>query len=353
MGISRYIVKASNSEGEITSDVLTLAIETQAQAAARTMAPSRGGIAGTGPHIRTPEEIERQRQRLQTEEENKKPSRKWPLITLGIFFVGLAGGAIALLASGHEKSPVAKIERHNTNVALSNLAQSPSLGSKAMTNSTKSLDATAMPRVSFAGAETQAPEPSIPFAGNLTRLPAPWAARRIGNLLAATWASFNTNTFAVHGSGQLNDPQTDNFFFVQRPASNSVDFTSRIKSADQRNASRQGIMLRNSLRADAAFGFVGLSQQSILWMHRDFNSSPCKFMTVRVAPLPVYLRLVRHTNDIASAYSTDGSNWIWLGTNQVTFSQPEYLAGLAVSSGNAKPVEAVFDQVAIKNLKIE
>jgi|GEM_PF-2073785 len=353
MGISRYFVKASNSEGEITSDVLTLSIETKAQAAARQTATPPVANAGLAPHVRTPEEIERQRQRLQSEAKNKNTIRKWPLITLGILFVGLAGGAIALLTSGQKNATAIKVERHDTNVALSNLARSPIVGAKAMTNSTKSLDATAMPRVSFAGAETQAPEPGIPFAGNLTRLPAPWAARRIGNLLAATWASFNTNTFTVHGSGQLSNPQNDNFFFVQRPASNSVEFTSRVKSADQRNASRQGIMLRNSIRADASFGFVGLSQQSILWMHRDVDSTPCKFITVPVAPLPVYLRLVRRTNGVSSAYSTDGSNWIWLGTNQITFSQPEYLAGLAVSSGNAGPVEAVFDQVAIRNLKIE
>jgi len=112
-------------------------------------------------------------------------------------------------------------------------------------------------------------------------------------------------------------------------------------------------MLRDSTRADASFGFVGLSQQSIFWEHRDVNSSPCKFTTVPIAPLPVYLRLVRRTNSISGAYSTDGSNWIWLGTNQITFSQREFLAGLAVSSGTAASVEAVFDRVLIKNLKLE
>lgn len=112
-------------------------------------------------------------------------------------------------------------------------------------------------------------------------------------------------------------------------------------------------MLRNSLRADASFDFVGLSQQLILWAHRDVDSSPCKFTSVPVVPLPIYFRLVRRTNSISSAYSTNGTNWIWLGTNQITFSQPEYLAGLAVSSGSALSTEAVFDRVSIQNLKLE
>jgi hypothetical protein len=345
MGISRYVVRVSNSEGEVTSDVVTLSVETKAQAAA-----PRAGSSGTGPHVRTPDEIERQRQRLQTEEGDKKPIRKWPFITLGILFIALTGTAIALLSGTRKKPSASSTQRHDTNDALSNFSRTSNVGPKAMTALvTQSSKA---PSVVIASAPSR--EPAVPFSDNLTKLPAPWAARRIGNLLAATWASFNTNAFIVHGSGQsATAPQTDNFFFVQRTASNSLDFTSRIQSADQRNGSRQGIMLRDSLRADASFGFVGLSQQSILWAHRDANSSPCKFTPVPITSLPVYLRLVRRTNSISSAYSTDGSNWIWLGTNQITFSQPEYLAGLAVSSGSATPVEAVFDNVTFKNLKIE
>jgi hypothetical protein len=348
MGISRYAVRVSNSEGEIISDVVTLSVETKAQAASRPATSPAGG-----PHIRTPEEIERQRQRLQGESREQKPIRKWPFVALGILFIGLASGTVALFSSIPKKPPLQIVHRHDTNAALSNFAQSSNTGAKVVPITTASSVPANPPPVAFSSGEAPSKEPAVPFSDNLKKLPAPWAARRIGNLLAATWASFSSNAFTVHGSGQATDPQTDNFFFVQRTTSNSVDFTSRVKSADRRNASRQGIMLRDSLRADASFGFVGLSQQSILWAHRDVTSSPCKFTTVPAAPLPVYLRIVRATNSICGAYSTDGSNWIWLGTNQITFSQPEYLAGLAVSSGSAAPIEAVFDTVAIKNLKLE
>ncbi len=352
MGISRYVVRITNSEGEITSEVVTLSVETKAQAAARPAAAPRAGSSGTGPHVRTPEEIERQRQRLQAgEEQGKAPIRKWPFITLGILFVGLTGGAIALLSSSSKKPPIA--ERHETNVALSNLARSSNTSVKAMKAPEAKTVPTNPPSVAFSTSETPAKGPAVPFSDNVRKLPASWTARRIGTPSADTWASFSTNAFIVHGSGQNSDPQTDNFFFVQRTASNSVDFTSRVKTADQKNASRQGIMMRNSFRADASFGFVGLSQQLILWAHRDTDSSPCKFTMVSVAPLPIYLRLMRQTNSICGAYSTNGSDWIWLGTNQITFSQPEYLAGLAVSSGTATAVEAVFDHVSIKNLKLE
>jgi len=129
-----------------------------------------------------------------------------------------------------------------------------------------------------------------------------------------------------------------------------VDFTSRIKIASNENASRQGIMIRESVRADASFAFVGLSQTSIFWAHRENTSYPCEFINVRVAPLPLYFRIVRKTNHVCGAYSTNGSNWTWLGTNQISLPDRDYLVGLAVSSGNGGSIKTVFDQVTIRDL---
>lgn len=156
--------------------------------------------------------------------------------------------------------------------------------------------------------------------------------------------------FIVHGAGRNIDRQYDDFFFVQQPAANSVDFSSRVKTAQRELASRHGIMMRESIRPDASFAFIGLSQTYILWAHRDATSTACQYTTVPIAPLPLYLRLVRRTNSISSAYSTNGSTWTWLGTNQIAFSGKDFLLGLAVCSGNAGSVETVFDHVAVKNL---
>lgn len=347
LGVTRYAVRAANSEGEVISDVVMLSVEPKGSGAAH-RAAAQISSPPNAPHMRSPEEIQRQEsERAQ----GKKPFGKWPLILLGIAFIGLVGGAIALLPHGQKKTrPPATVQRHDGNIELSKLehASNAELKDTAKPVITSHAETSAVP---FSTGTSRPKESvSIPFSENLPPLPPPWASRKIGNLPTATWASFSTNEFLVRGSGaNIGDP-ADNFFFVQRAVSNSVDFTSRVKKADLRNASRHGLMLRDSTRADASFGFVGLSQQLIFWAHRDVNSSFCQFMTVPIVPLPVYLRLVRKTNAICGAYSRDGSNWVWLGTNHVTFSQPEYLAGLAVSSGNASSVETVFDRVAIKNL---
>jgi hypothetical protein len=205
--------------------------------------------------------------------------------------------------------------------------------------------------MTFSGATSSvADRASAPLSDKIARLPAPWAARRIGNIPGATWAAAENGDFVVHGAGQNIDKMSDNFFFVQRSASGSMDFISRLKSAGREIASRQGIMVRESIRADASFAFIGLSQTRIFWVHRDNNSNSCQFTDVPIAPPPVYLRLTKRTNSVCGAYSTNGTHWTWLGTNQIAVPDQNYLIGLAVSSGDARSVATVFDQVTVKNL---
>jgi hypothetical protein len=71
---------------------------------------------------------------------------------------------------------------------------------------------------------------------------------------------------------------------------------------------------------------------------------------VPVAPLPLYFRIIRKTNNVCGAYSTNGSNWTWLGTNQISLPDRDYLVGLAVSSGNAGSIKTVFDHVTVQDL---
>jgi hypothetical protein len=356
LGITRYAVRASNSEGQVTSDVVTLSVEPKGMTRPSTE-PPRGGSPPIAPPVKSAEDIERQRQRLEAERAQEKPLRKWPFIILGIGFIACIGAAIALSLSGPKKLPtVTTVERNDTNRELSNLAHA----SNAVIKETPKEFASAAPAhtnaatAAFSSGTPELPnQSSIPFSDSIAPLPAPWAARRIGNIPAATWASSEKGDFVVHGSGRNIDGLADNFFFVQRAASNNLDFRSRVKTADRPIASRHGIMMRESTKADAAFAFIGVSQTSLFWAHRDISANPCQFMNVAINTLPLYVRLVRRTNNICSAYSTDGSNWTWLGTNQITFSDPSYLIGLAVSSGNASFVQTVFDQVTVTNLLIE
>ncbi|HWD94080.1 MAG TPA: hypothetical protein VG938_17240 [Verrucomicrobiae bacterium] len=353
LGVTRYAVRASNSQGETNSEVVTLSVEQKGRGPRLRPPVETPAKPASGPHVRTEDEIEQQRQRLEADQQNR-PVKKWPFFIFGILFLIGIAGIIALLRRGSEKTAgIATVQRHGTNVELSNLrpVQEPTskevakelpLSDRAETN-----DAI----MTFSGATSGvADRASAPLSDNIARLPAPWAARRIGNIPGATWAAAENGDFVVHGAGQNIDKMSDNFFFVQRSASGSMDFISRLKSAGREIASRQGIMVRESIKADASFAFIGLSQTRIFWVHRDNSSNSCQFTDVPIAPPPVYLRLTKRTNSVCGAYSTNGTHWTWLGTNQITVPDQNYLIGLAVSSGDARSVATVFDQVTVKNL---
>jgi hypothetical protein len=356
IGVTRYAVKASNSEGEITSDVVTLSVE-QPGRATGTRSPVGTTPASNppgAPHIKSGSEIEQQRQRLEAERaQGQKPLRKWPFALLGILLVAVIA-VIAVSQSGHKNSvPPMTAQRHDTNVAVSNPEQLSNTEFKNMPPETPPATRAETNAVTAAFSSASSNPTNLagePFSESMTKLPTPWAARRIGNLPGGTWAVMDHGDFVIHGAGANIDKQSDNFFFVQQAASNSIEFTSRVKTAGAEIASRQGIMIRESIKADASFAFMGLSQRSIFWVHRGNAAESCQFISVPILPLPVYFRLLKKTNGISGAYSTDGSNWTWLGTNQVTLANESYLLGLAVSSGNANSVRTVFDEVAVKNL---
>jgi GTPase-associated protein 1, N-terminal domain type 2 len=355
LGVTRYAVRASNSLGEVMSEVVMLSVEQKGSAAVRPPVGTPNPVRpATGPHIKSEEDIERQRRQLEAEQQ-KKPVRKWPFIILGIaLLVGIAG-AIALQGRGRKKSQdTASGERHETNAELSNVQPMPSSPIKEMTKATLPVERakTNSAVVELAG---KTPGPVIaanqPLFDGIAKLPAPWAARRIGSGTGTAGAGVEKSDIVVFGAGKNIDGQADNFFFVQQPVSGPVEFASRIKSAGHENASRQGIMIRESTKADASFAFIGLSQTSVLWVHRDSASSTCQFTNVPIVPLPVYLRLTKRTNGVCGAYSANGTRWTWLGTNQITFAEQNYLIGLAVASGNAAgPVKAVFDEAMVNNL---
>ena len=63
---------------------------------------------------------------------------------------------------------------------------------------------------------------------------------------------------------------------------------------------------------------------------------------------PVWLKLVKNGSNYAGYYSLNGTSWTEVGSTVVTFSNAEYLAGLAVDSHNNGVLgTATFDNVSV------
>ena len=126
LGVTRYAVRASNSEGETMSDVIALSVEqkgvppTVRQTTEKPIPPT----PPIAPPIKSAGDIERQRQRLEAEKaQEKPPSRKWPFMLLGILvLIGIAG-MLALHGRNPQKPPTDKTTQRNDtfNIAMSNV----------------------------------------------------------------------------------------------------------------------------------------------------------------------------------------------------------------------------------------
>lgn len=355
VGVTRYVVRAVNSEGQITSDVVTLSVEHKARVAKvrpviEDAPPSPGPVRE--PHVKSEQDIERQRRRLESNQAetiflNRAGRKKIIIIcALGFGAAALVGVLWWFFASTRRPEPEKNnIRNEKVMTTGPTTNHQPQPVARFITESEP---------VSTSNDAEESSTSSEPLADSITRPPAPWEPRQIGKIFTRTSAFADKDNFIVNGAGDNINGQADNFFFLRRPASNSLDFVARLKMADRLNASRHGIMIRGSDNAGAAFAFVGLSQSSIFWLHRDETSNTCQFMTQPIPKLPVFLKLLRGTNSVSGAFSLNGSSWVWLGTNQITLPERNYLIGFAVSSGNnLSSALAKFDEVKVAEGAVE
>lgn len=344
LGVSRYVVRANNSQGDATSEVATLSVEPKPRLAQVSIDKKpRGLLNRPAGYVKSADQIERQRRHLeakQAEAAFKKKLQRKKFLVISVVVVGLAalGGIFwGKFASRKNAQPKPVGTRETIETGKSSAETNPpatyEVPGRGPTNSIQS-------------PEPAASAKSAPLPDTITTPPPPWKSIQIGSVAARTSALVDGKDFIVNGAGDGINGKSDNFFFLHKPASNSVDFVARLHKANKENKSRHGIMIRESENADAAFAFVGLSQTSIFWLHRDKSSTNCQ-STPKTAPhLPVFLRLLKMTDSVSGAFSSDGSNWTWLGTNQVAMPAQQYLVGLAVSSGTTNtPVQAQFDEV--------
>lgn len=162
----------------------------------------------------------------------------------------------------------------------------------------------------------------------------------------------SSNTFVLTGCGKNIYGQSDNFFFVYQSISNSVEFIARLSGKIDETTARRGLMMRGSTNADAPFAFIGLSQTNIYWVQRQIAGTNCTFTNLPVTPRPVSFKITRKANTFSGAFSTNGTNWTGIGTDEISMTNQNYLVGFAVCSGiNKEPVQANFDKVSINGAK--
>lgn len=156
--------------------------------------------------------------------------------------------------------------------------------------------------------------------------------------------------FTVKGGGADVWGSADAFRYVYQPLHGDGTIVARVAQAQGTQAwVKTGVMIRESLSADSAQGFMIVSVAKGLAFQRRLATGGLSVSTSGGAGLaPVWVKLQRQGNVITASRSDDGVTWTVVGSD--TFSMAaDVFVGLPVSSHDTTQLAtAVFDHVILQ-----
>jgi hypothetical protein len=114
-------------------------------------------------------------------------------------------------------------------------------------------------------------------------LPSGWTAADIGGPAVAGSTQYADGTYTLEGAGEVGGT-ADQFHFAYRQVTGDVDIRARVVSIDGAQPwSKAGVMLRESLAANAALGMMFLSRSSGSAFHQRLSAGAPRVSTTGTA----------------------------------------------------------------------
>jgi endo-1,4-beta-xylanase len=173
----------------------------------------------------------------------------------------------------------------------------------------------------------------------------------VGAVGIAGSASYSNGVFTVAGAGADIGSTTDAFCFVYATVTGDCSIIARVASLQNVDpSSKAGVMIRESLNANAANAFVAVTPgNGVTWQYRSSTGSGTVYNNIAGLNAPCWVKLVRTGNTFTGYYSLDGVTWTQQGTATTTMASTVYI-GLAVSSyNNSSLCTATFDYMTAPN----
>ena len=179
-------------------------------------------------------------------------------------------------------------------------------------------------------------------------LPAGWTAADIGAPALPGSTQYSGGTYTLSGAGEIGPGAADQFRFVHRQITGDVDIRARVVSMEAVQPwSKAGVMLRDTLSSNSAFGMMFISGASGTAFHQRLSTGASRTATEGTAVSPPYwVRLERRGSVVTGFQSADGVTWTTIGTT--TMSTPTVYVGLIAASADAtRLATGVLDNVLV------
>jgi fibronectin type 3 domain-containing protein len=180
-------------------------------------------------------------------------------------------------------------------------------------------------------------------------LPSPWATADIGAVGVAGGATWTNGLFTVKGSGANIWYAGDEFRYVYQAASGDCSIQAEVLSV-QNTASKAkaGVMIRETLNTNSAMVTVALTPSAgmeFLW--RTNTAANALSADVTGVTAPAWVKVARTGNSFVGYYSTNGTVWTAMATNNVsiTMATNVYIGMAVCSLTNSTTCTATFTNV--------
>jgi regulation of enolase protein 1 (concanavalin A-like superfamily) len=169
---------------------------------------------------------------------------------------------------------------------------------------------------------------SVPSA-----LPDGQASADIGSPAQRGSASFASGAYTIAAGGADIWGASDQFHYVYQQASGDLDVKVRIASVSYADQwAKAGVMIRASLSANSAHAFALMSAgKGSAFQRRNTDGGLSVNTTGSSGAPPGWVRLKRSGNLVTAYRSTDGVNWVTIGSDSIALPDQVYV-GIAATS---------------------
>jgi tripartite motif-containing protein 71 len=166
-------------------------------------------------------------------------------------------------------------------------------------------------------------------------LPTPWLTQDIGSVGLPGSAGFLNGVFTLKGSGADIWGTADAFRFVYKVMTGDGQIIARVSALQNTNPyAKGGVMIRQSLAANSMHAMMDLRPTGGAEFSRRTSTGGTTAATTKTGiAAPYWVRLVRSGSTFTGSVSSDGANWVQVGSSTINMTGSVYV-GLIVNSHN-------------------
>lgn len=181
-----------------------------------------------------------------------------------------------------------------------------------------------------------------------------WSSVDVGSPQLAGSASQSGTGFTVAAAGADVWDTRDEFHFMYQRLAGDFDLQTKVDTlAAAHWWAKAGVMVRNSLEADAAHGFVLVSAGSgTAFQRRRTTGGASVHSDGPFAGAPYWVKVTRRGTSLSAYASSNGSSWTLVGSDTIALGETVY-AGVAVTSHDVSArATAAFSGLVLSSIAV-